>query len=220
MDEITKSFSDSIFDKNIEQVAIDAFELGVDAIIKEGIFNDIPFVKTIVSLSKFAINIHDRNMLKQTIQFINEFNNGDISPTVLSKHKEELEKNPKRAEKELTRVIVLLNRHIDLIKSKFLAKLYKKYINEHISWDKFTEYTEMLEMMLESDIITLFDTYTSNGIYDERLINHKHDRLLNIGLLKNVARSSGDYYFIPTDETNPLLMSVSDLGKEFCAIIF
>ena len=54
-----------------------------------------------VGLGKTAQNIHDRNLLKQTIKFINTFNEKSISTQKVEKYKNHLDSNPKYAEEEL-----------------------------------------------------------------------------------------------------------------------
>ena len=67
-----------------------------------------------MGLGKTAQNIHDRNLLKQTIKFINTFNEKSISTQKVEKYKNHLDSNPKYAEEELGRVIILLNSNVDL----------------------------------------------------------------------------------------------------------
>ena len=219
MDKLVPSFKQSLFDSNLGEIGIDIAEVGIDTLIADGVFSEIPIVKTIVGLGKFVQNIHDRNLLQQTLTFIQTFN-GNTNSEKVRRYKNKLENDPKRAEQELGRVLIILNRYIDKRKSSFLSKLFLSYVNEVINWSEFSEFSEMLSMMLDSDISTLYETYQSKGIYDVRIISRKHDRLLNIGLMKNVARESGNTYIMPIGVENPLLMDLSEIGYEFCNIIF
>lgn len=220
MNEIIPSFSASLMDTNITGLGIDLLELGIDSVLVDGVLSEIPIVKTIVGIGKFSQNVRDRNLLIQSLAFIQTFNNGTIKPKSLEKYRNMINSDSGKAEKELGRIVVLLEKIFDKRKSVFLARLFKSYVNEYLDWNLFCEFTEMLELMLDADIETLFDTYQSKGIYDVSLISRKHDRLLNIGLLKNIWRSSGDFYMIPEGDEHPLLMSLSDTGQEFCNIIF
>jgi hypothetical protein len=219
MDKLVPSFKQSLFDSNLGEIGIDMVEVGIDTLIADGVFSEIPIVKTIIGLGKFVQNIHDRNLLQQTLTFIQSFNT-NTNPEKVNKYKNTLEKDPKRAEHELGRVLIILNRYIDKRKSFYLSKLFLSYVNEVVDWSEFSEFSEMLSMMLDSDISTLQETYQSKGIYDVRIISRKHDRLLNIGLMKNVTRQSGDTYLMPIGVENPLLMDLSEIGYKFCNIIF
>ena len=81
MDKLLIDFKDSVFEDNIE-IVNDYAEIGIDSFIEEGILKEIPVVNTIVSGLKIAKNIYDRNLLKQTLAFLNEanINNVDIFP--------------------------------------------------------------------------------------------------------------------------------------------
>ena len=79
MDELVPVFEDSLFGTSIADVGIEFAELGIDSILSDGILKDIPIVGTIVGVGKLAHNVHDRNLLRQTLPFINEFNKGLVS---------------------------------------------------------------------------------------------------------------------------------------------
>ena len=70
MSQIITPFKESLFNDNLKDVAGDIIELGIDSILEDGLLRDIPIVNTIVGTFKFGQNIHDRNLLKQTIIFI------------------------------------------------------------------------------------------------------------------------------------------------------
>lgn len=61
--------------------------------------------------------------MKNLVIFINELNSGEIDRKKLNKYKEELRQNPKKAEKELGRILIILEQKIDNIKSLILGKL-------------------------------------------------------------------------------------------------
>ena len=48
-------------------------ELGIDSLLDDGVFKSVPIVSVLVGIGKTAQNLHDRNLLKQTIKFINTF---------------------------------------------------------------------------------------------------------------------------------------------------
>ena len=60
--------------------------------------------------------------MKNLVIFINELNGGKIDRKKLNKYKEELRQNPKKAEKELGRILIILEQKIDNIKSSILGK--------------------------------------------------------------------------------------------------
>ena len=102
----------------------DISELAIDAVIQNGLLKDIPIVGTIVGFCKLGMNLRERNLLKQTLNFINEFNNGTIDPEKLRKYQEEIKANPKKAEEELGRCLLILNSTIETIHSKIQGRLF------------------------------------------------------------------------------------------------
>ena len=190
MDELTDSFEKSLFiDSN--DVISDYLELGVDSFISDGILKEIPIVKSIVSVLKIGKNIHDRNLLKQTLTFINEFNNSNISIEKLNRYREDIENNDKKCEEELGRVLLLLNSYIDKEKSIMLAKLFKAYINIEINWNKFCEYSEIINRLFIQDFDLLRKIYYSQ-VNDTSNINdiYRVERLNSLGVIGMTFKSS------------------------------
>ena len=77
MDELVENFEKSLFNDS-KDIIEDYLEIGIDSIIDNGVLKEIPIVKTIVGVLKVGKNVHDRNLLKQTLEFINEFNRNEI----------------------------------------------------------------------------------------------------------------------------------------------
>ena len=73
------------------------------------------------TICKIGYNLHERNLIKQTLAFITEFNSGSISQGKLNEHREKLEANPKEAEKELGRVLIILGNQVEQIQSQVWA---------------------------------------------------------------------------------------------------
>ena len=54
MDKLIPAFETSLFDSNLTDLANDAVEFGIDSLLDDGIFKDIPIVSTIVGVAKTA----------------------------------------------------------------------------------------------------------------------------------------------------------------------
>ncbi len=72
MNELVPAFEISLFETSISEIGIEFAELGIDSILQDGLLKDIPIVGKIVNVGKFAQNIYDRNLLRQTLSFIKE----------------------------------------------------------------------------------------------------------------------------------------------------
>lgn len=221
MNELVPVFETSLFDTPLVDIGVDFFELGIDSILQDGLLKDIPIVGTIVGVGKFAQNVHDRNLLRQSLVFINEFNNGHIAPEKIAKHRIKLQQNPHFREEEIGRVLILLNKNMDMIKSLYEAKFYVAYVDEQISWTDFCELCDITDRLFISDISSLREAYLNNGISEQMEISYKHDRLISVGLLTNEARLSGSIFVVELDsQEQQNIMDLTEIGRKFCGIAF
>ena len=159
MDKIIPAFETTLFDSTLSDACVDMAEMGIDSLLDDGVFKGIPVVSLLVGVGKTAQNIHDRNLLKQTIKFINTFNEKSIAPAKIEKYRHKLKDNPQFAEEELGRVIILLNSNVELKKSEFLAKFYRSYVNEVIDWSLFCELSDITSRLFISDLQLLYSVY-------------------------------------------------------------
>ena len=221
MNELVPAFENSLFETSIIDIGIDYLELGIDSVLQDGLLKDIPIVGTFIGVGKFAQNIHDRNLLKQTLIFINECNSGIISEEKKKAHREKLIQNPKLMENELGRVLVLLDKNIESIKSVFEAKFYAAYVNGTILWNDFCELCDITSRLFVSDIDCLKEAYNNDGIEIRMPVTYRHDRLISVGLLTNEARLSGSAVFVDFDsDKRQNLMELTEIGKKFCKMVF
>lgn len=216
MDQLTEDFEKSLF-TNTKDILEDYMEVGIDALINNDVIKEIPIVKTIAAVLKVGKNIYDRNLLKQTLTFINEFNKNDISQEELDKYREQIEKDNKKCEEELGRVLLLLNKFIDKEKSIILAKLYKAYIKKIITWDEFCEYSEITNRIFIQDLKILKDIYNRKIIDDKGNNKFRIERLYNTGLVgwnPRVVFSFGE------QEIEENKVNINMIGEKYVEIIF
>ena len=216
MDGLINDFEKSIFDESAEVVG-EYIELGIDSLLNEADLKEIPIVNTIVGVLKVGKNVHDRNLLKQTLIFINEFNTNRINKDKLEEYKERIENNPKKSEKELGRVLLLLNNFIDQEKSIILAKLFKSYINEKINWNEFCEYSEITNRMFIQDLKLLKLIYEKKIIDYEKGNNFRVERLQAIGV---VGINPKSLFSFGEQEIKENRVSINGIGKRYVEIIF
>ena len=188
MDKIIPSFASSLFDGSKDSIG-DITELGIDSLLDDGVFKDLPIVSMLVGVKNTYQNIHDRNLLKQTLTFIKQFNSGSINQEKLNKYRDLLNTDSKKAEKELGRVLIILNSTIDMEKSQMLANLYKSYINEKINWNQFCEFAEIIKMFFLNDF-NIIDLIYKHQITDTSGIEiYPIDRLTSLGIVNTVMKT-------------------------------
>lgn len=216
MDKIVPAFEATLFDSTLSDACINMAELGIDSLLDDSIFKSIPIVSILVGIGKTAQNLHDRNLLKQTIKFINTFNEKIIDPNKLQKYKNRLYNNPKFAEEELGRVLITLNSNVDLKKSEILARFYRAYVEQQINWDIFCEFSEVTSRMFISDIKLLFDIYNKQVSDTSQCAVYQVERLIALGLL-NSAMKSMSIGNISESNTQRYIQT-NELGNTFCKL--
>lgn len=188
MDKIIPSFKDSLFSDSTDIIG-DIAELGIDSLLDDGVFRDFPIVGFLIGVTKTAQNIHDRNLLRQTLNFIKQFNLGKIDAEKLEKYRAEINSNEKKAEEELGRVLIILNNNVELQKSTMLANLFRNYVNERITWSEFCEFSEIVRMLFISDIAYLKEIYSGKTKDTIGLALYHIDRLISLGLINSSMKS-------------------------------
>lgn len=217
MNEIVPEFNDSLVIDSSD-ILSDYLELGIDSILENDNLKEIPIVKTFISVGRLVKNVGERNLLKNLVIFLNELNRGNINKEKLKKHKEELNKNPKKAEKELGRILIILEQTLDNIKSSILGKLYKAYINQEIDWDLFVEFSEITNRLYVNDLSVLkliyygqlSDTTNRNDLY-------RVERLNSLGIIGLVPKA---IFIGNTDSRQDSYITLNKIGKIFSSIIF
>lgn len=216
MENLAKDFEKSLFNDSID-IIWDYMEINIDSLIEEGILKDVPIVKSIVSVLKIGKNIYDRNLLKQTLIFIKEFNRGNVSSENLQAYKYKIENDPKKCEEELGRILVLLNNYVDTEKSVMLARLYRAYINKIINWDEFCEYSEIINRIFIQDLKILKDIYKGVIVDDKGANKFRIERLYSTGLIgwnPKVMFSFGE------QEITENKVNINCIGRKFAEIVF
>ena len=220
MKNIIPSFKDSLFSKNTD-ILIDISEYTIDNLIKSSdTLTDFPIIKTIASVLKGAYNIYDRNLLKNTLIFIKELNSGTIDEEKYIAYKTTLEHNPNKCEKELGRVILILNNIIDVSKSKMLSRLFKAYINKVLTWEEFCEYSEIVNRIFLEDIALLKKINDGEVTFIDEDDKEKYriHRLNSIGVIE-ISIDKMTVAIINGSMKPKQLVTISDVGNKFLKIV-
>ena len=217
MNEIVPEFNDSLVIDSSDIVS-DYLELGIDSILDNDSLKEIPIIKTFIGVGKITTSIRERNLMKNLVIFINELNSGNIDKEKLKKHKEELNQNPKKAEKELGRILIILEQTIDNLKSSILGKLYKAYINQEIDWDLFVEFSEITNRLYINDL-SILSLIFKNQLSDtsNRSDLYRIERLNSLGVVGLAPKA----IFIGTNASRQhSYITLNQIGKIYSNIIF
>lgn len=220
MEKLTEDFSKSLF-CNITDIAEDYTEIGIDIFIENDLIKEIPIIKTLVNIFKIGKNIRDKNLLKQTLIFMQEFNKDNIEEEKLKKYKNEIENDRKKCEEELERVLWLLNSFIDKEKSIMLSRFFKEYVRQTITWDEFCEYSEIINRLFVQDIKILREIYLEE-LSDTTNIKdiYRVERLNSLGIISLSFKSlSNETINGVSKSRQDSFLEINDNGKKMMQIL-
>ena len=156
-------------------------EIGLDSIMNDGLLKEVPLLSTAVSLFKIGNSLRERHYIKKLASFILALNNGIADDRARKYYRQKVTDDPKRRNKELEYILILIDRYLHANKPSLLAKLYLSYLNGFISWNDFTKYAEVVDRFLPGDCETLL---SANTYKTERDINTDSiQRLIALGLV-------------------------------------
>ena len=176
---LISTLKDSVFSP-VYHLAAEYIEIGIDEVLENNVLQEIPVMNTISTAYKVGLNIRERNLAKQTLAFLRGFNNGSISQEQLNAHREELESNPDKLEQELSRIIIILDEHIETMQSQILGTFYLSYVKSAISWDKFRELSEANRKMFFCDYKILREAALNDGLMTTDCKLYQVDRLISL----------------------------------------
>ena len=151
---LSTAFADSLKKESVACIGEYA-EIGLDAVMEDGILKDIPIVSTAIALYKIGNSIKERHNLKKLLIFINEINNGIDDEEKRTEYQQKFQSNEKFRNREIEYLLVLIDRYISYDKPQMLAKLYLAYLEGVIIWEELTMYAEVVDRFLLLDCSTL-----------------------------------------------------------------
>lgn len=182
------SFSDSLTEE-VSGIAGEYVELGLDALVEDGLFKDIPIVSTAVAVYRIGKSIRERHHIAKLISFLNEFNKGIADEEKRAKYRQKFISNEAFRNQELEYILLLTDRYISFDKPQMLAKLYLSYLDDEIIWQEFTMYAEVIDRFLMLDCNTL--TGDAEKIIVPRNIGGESVlRLVALGLMTEITETS------------------------------
>lgn len=210
------SFADSLAEESISCIREYA-EIGLDAIMEDGILKDIPIVSTAITLYKIGSSIKERHNLKKLLVFLNEINNGIVDEQKRKEYQQRFQSNEKFRNREIEYLFVLIDRYISYDKPQLLAKLYLAYLEDIIIWDELIMYAEVVDRLFSQDIKMLCEGLLDKIHYSK--IPHNYYRLEANGLLyKNEAetRVENETLYLDTEDKK---FTLTDFGSKLVQIL-
>lgn len=218
-DSLALSFRDSL-KEDVSAIVEEFAEIGIDAIMDEGLLKDIPFISTAVSMFHIGKSIRERHHIAKLKVFIEEFNQGIANDKQREGYREKFRNNEKFRNQELQYILLILDRYMEPGKSQMLAKMYLAYLDGYIDWDEFRKYSESIDRLLPGDYAEL----KKGNQYDVNHMNATDSllRLIALGFAMEhskeikVATTVGSIKIPPASEKN---YEITPFGMKFLSII-
>lgn len=181
--------------QEVIDTAGDFFEIGIDSLLDDGLFRDIPFISTVASLFHIGHTVRDRINILKLAAFIEQINHSIADEEELSKYKNKFEADEKYRNNELNYLLILIDRYIGIDRPKMLAKLYLAYLRGDLQWSELVSYAEVIDRLLPSDYELLAGVGIQGIKY--RDVNSGYLRLAALGIMvdygKNTAINMGHF---------------------------
>ena len=196
----------------------DIAEAGLDSLLQNGIFREIPMLRTILAIGEGALSIRDILYTRHILMFASSLRNGNASCIQIEEHLRELEKNPKLRFIEMETIMADIARHDKYIKDQILANFYSLFISNSsiFDWEKFVTYSEINNNIFVYDICDLQDLNKFGLLRDGDSFDMSSlKRLRNIGLVNYY-----DGQEVSLEQNNAMseyeIASITEEGRFFC----
>ncbi len=197
--------------ENTLDIISDIAEVGLDAVLDDGLLKDIPIISTAVSLFKIGKTIHDRVYVKQLGVFIDEIKKHTVNEEKRQKYINKIRENEAFRNKELEYLLAIIARYIGYEKPRMLAKTYRAYLEERISWEELALFSEIIDRLLQGDYKTLRslnDNFSvQNGVNGESIL-----RLSAVGMVYEYENNS-PFDVVGTGENQCLFMNKGSMER-------
>lgn len=222
-EKLVKSLGESI-SPDVADICVDLTENIIDEELSlEGLFGNselleaIPVIKTGLAIIKTGFHIRDTHLLKKTLLFLKEFSNKTIALEKIEKYRRDIAKT-QILNREINHVSIMLDNYAETKKSVILGRLYVKYIEGRFAWDKFEEFSYILERIFIKDLDFLGKIINSKGV----LLKDVSDRaslyrLNSVGLInkEEPIKNVGDMFYAIAPGSDTFDYVSNDTGKEF-----
>lgn len=170
MDNFIVQLGKDIFEQNGD-LCQDYLQLGLDEVLDSKILENIPVVKTFVSLIKTVNTVQERFFAQKLLIFATSIHRGTVSEGELTKRRDAIKNNNSEIKKEVEQIIIFLDKFDFAYKAEILAKLYIAFINGVISSDKYLNMLPIIDKWHQGDkqllkILYDLDNQKALNLYD------------------------------------------------------
>lgn len=147
----------------------------------------IPIISTVSTIYKTGHSLTSAFNLRKMAVFINNSNNS-TSDDERNKYLKDYEQNKRKYDEQISYLIMILERYMNLRKAKFLSKIYLAFLRNKITWIEVCKYGETIDRFLPGDYDMLKKSAEYSTLYDRE--TDTIQRLISLGLVIEEIRKS------------------------------
>lgn len=215
---LVASLEDSLTENLFDTVA-DLTEVGLDAVMDDGVLKEIPLLSTVAGIYKIGHTIKERHTIKQLALFVTELNKGCVDENKRNRILEKLNGNQQQSKQEIEYILVVLDGYLEYEKPRMLAKLYMAYLEQRIGWTEFSMYAAILRTLLPQDVrILQSHDFNAGALICMQMDSASWLRLLSAGFVyeQGVMRFNDD---ISKNHDLDVPYSITKFGQKFIDIV-
>lgn len=135
INKLSNSLEETLKDSDLQNVTADLADSISEALLNDGFIKEVPIISTIVGLTKAAISLNDRLLIKKLIYFISELNG--INQEKRNKLISEIDSSEKQKIKVGEKLLYIIDKCEDHYSAKYIAILFKAFLDEKIDYSQF-----------------------------------------------------------------------------------
>lgn len=151
------SIAETMLSKPVKSIAAEYAEVGLDAVLSNEVLKEIPFVNTLVAVTKVGLTLSDRLLVNKLLKFLGALQG--VSPDVHREMVARLESDPVFGRKVGVHVLELLSRIEGGRKPEMLAKVFAAYANGDIDATTLLRLNFAIERLPMSELAKLRPFY-------------------------------------------------------------
>jgi hypothetical protein len=219
------SLIQSIRESELVPVATDLTEVGLDAIMDQGLLKDIPIIGSFVNLCKAGRTIQGRMYARKLLLFLRELSKVPKAKRLAAIDK--IESDPKHRKKTGETLLLLLDRMNDTDKPVLMARAYTALLEDRISYDQFLQFAFIIDMLNMASVPTLEEAYRRSPPFKTSYPNSHVQHLSAAGLFSMRLTPDGTKTKKPKDDGKTFSTSINishaiitnDTGRLFCEVV-
>lgn len=232
------------FQETALDLTFDYTEIAFDALIETDAISEIPIVKTMLGVYKLGNLIREKHFIKKILSFFQEYHSGQIDSEEVEAFNKRFKTDEKYKQKVIEHVVILVDRIIEIKKSRILAHLLLAHTQGFIDWKHYTQLSFSLERLHPQGLEVLKIITANNRIPLSSLKQEQFELLASVGLayehrqittqpMPDPGLSGSDVMNVLSNNpinsrhnqgSNPLAVTgvyftpyLTDLGKDLCS---